>query len=146
MKIYLHSRKNILFLLSAILCLSWIGIRILHPSAAPAALSRACAKSWADPPVITAFFPEDAPASRSPLLSWTKNLEAVSYEVEFFETFPVNLSDLKISKRHSYATKKYLPMPSIPISMYFSPIRPIHCTGGYGLWMKTVARSAVFPH
>ena len=106
MKIDLHSRKNILFFLSVVLCMGWLGLRILHPAAAPSAVSKACAKSWADPPVITTFFPEDEPASRSPLLAWTKNLEAVAYEVEFFETFPVNLSDLKISKRHSYATQK----------------------------------------
>lgn len=77
-----------------------------HPACLPTVLAdfmpKVWAKSWADPPVISTPYPADAPASPAPLLAWSKNLDAVSYQVEFFDEIPSNLSDTQLSPKHIY--------------------------------------------
>lgn len=50
------------------------------------------------------FFPQDKPASRAPLLQWSKDLNAVYYELELFGFVPENLSNDALSPEHLYYT------------------------------------------
>ena len=47
-------------------------------------------------------YPPEAPASPAPLLLWSKNFDAVSYQLEFFTELPEDLSAADISEKHCY--------------------------------------------
>lgn len=49
-------------------------------------------------------FPRENPANRAPLLEWTKDLNAVYYEFELFDTVPENISNDELSPVHLYYT------------------------------------------
>lgn len=49
-------------------------------------------------------FPKENPADCAPLLEWTKDLNAVYYEFELFDTVPKNLSNDELSPAHLYYT------------------------------------------
>ena len=48
-------------------------------------------------PLIQSLTTPDSPLSFSPLLIWDKNPEAVTYEIEFFASQPLILSDMEVS-------------------------------------------------
>lgn len=49
-------------------------------------------------------FTKENPASCAPLLEWTRDLNAVYYELELFDTVPENLSNDELSLSHLYYT------------------------------------------
>lgn len=53
-------------------------------------------------PLATSHYTQDAPASASPFLTWNNNLNAVYYQIEFFNRVPRNLSILEPSDSHSF--------------------------------------------
>jgi lysophospholipase L1-like esterase len=62
-------------------------------------------KQWETAPRITSHYDKNTPASCSPLLTWTKNLNAVRYEVEFFTTLPDDLQNTQLSRDHIYFSR-----------------------------------------
>ncbi len=62
-------------------------------------------KHWETAPMITSHYDQNNPAASSPLLTWTKNLNAVKYEIEFFTTLPENLQNTELSRDHVYFSR-----------------------------------------
>lgn len=58
--------------------------------------------AWDNASIPLTHYPQNAPASAAPLLQWTANLNAVSYQVEFFDDLPQNLSNTQLSAAHIY--------------------------------------------
>ena len=54
--------------------------------------------------VALSHFSAEIPASSAPLLEWNKDLNAVYYELELFDTVPENLSNDDLSSDHLYYT------------------------------------------
>ncbi|MFA6849979.1 MAG: hypothetical protein WCS30_06465, partial [Selenomonadaceae bacterium] len=57
---------------------------------------------WDNASTPLTHYPKSAPASTAPLLQWTANLNAVSYQIEFFDSLPQNLSNTQLSAAHVY--------------------------------------------
>lgn len=57
---------------------------------------------WSAPPQPTSHYPANDPASPAPIITWNKNINAVSYQLEFFYKVPFFLSDTKLSRQHIY--------------------------------------------
>ena len=53
-------------------------------------------------PLALSHYGASQPASVSPLLVWNKNIDAVYYEIEFFDRLPDNLSNREISPDHIF--------------------------------------------
>jgi lysophospholipase L1-like esterase len=100
-----HSHKLHFFVLFlSVLCL--IGFTQLQRPLTLASITnllpKASASAWGEAPMPLTYYPADNPASSAPLLRWTRDDQAVSYQVEFFDSIPQNLSDTKLSSKHIY--------------------------------------------
>lgn len=53
-------------------------------------------------PQATIHYRVNSPASAAPLLTWSKNPEAVYYQIEFFDDLPEDISNTEISLHHIF--------------------------------------------
>ena len=102
-------KKKILFIILLLFTLNW-QLSIEHVDCnAPSNNVNSSSESTTNPKnnpslIITSHYPQTSPSSNAPLLSWEKDLNAVYYELEIFDSIPYNLDNKTLSNKHLYYT------------------------------------------
>lgn len=90
------------------------------------AVAHAATPKWRKPASSTVEFTSDAPASLSPMLTWTKVKGAVIYEIEFLSNPLPILERNELSEKHLFSTRQVYTNAYNPDLRKFADTSPIY--------------------